>query len=118
MSFLSRLFGGAQSASHPRIQPAEYKSRFIDGKEAHTLVDVRTPDEFKSGHLVGSINIAVQELNARLNKIPKGKPVVVYCHSGSRSSQAAKTLLAAGYTDIYDLGSLSGCTRQGLPMKR
>ena len=52
----------------------------------------------------GAINISVQELNGKLNKIPKDKPVVVYCRSGSRSSQAARTLLGAGYTDVYDLG--------------
>jgi len=118
MSFLSRLFGGAQGAGHPLIQPAEYKVRFIDGKEAHTLVDVRTPDEFNGGHLAGSINIAVQELNAKLNKIPQGKPVVVYCRSGNRSSHAARALLAAGYTEVFDLGGLAECARQGLPMKR
>ena len=118
MSFLSRLFGGVQGAGHPSIQPAEYKSRFIDGKEAHTLVDVRTSEEFNSGHLAGSINVSVQELNAKLNKIPKSKPVVVYCRSGSRSSHAATALLAAGYADVYDLGGLSACERQGLPMKR
>ena len=51
MSFLSRWLGGGQTASHPLIQPAEYQARFVDGKQAHTLVDVRMPDEFRSGHI-------------------------------------------------------------------
>ena len=53
MSFLSRLFGGQGSANHPVIQPADYKARFVDGKEKHTLVDVRTADEYKSGYIPG-----------------------------------------------------------------
>lgn len=118
MSFLSRLFGGHQTASHPVIQPADYKSRFVDGKQAHMLVDVRTPDEFRGGHLTGAVNIALQELNQRLNKIPKDKPVVVYCQSGSRSAHAARTLLQAGYIEVYDLGGIAACVRQGIPVTR
>ena len=70
----------------------------MDGKQAHTLVDVRTAEEFSSGYIPGAINIAVQELSGKLNKIPKDKPVVVYCRSGNRSAHAAQTLLAAGYS--------------------
>lgn len=114
MSFLARLFGGGS----PSIQPADYKARFMDGKQPHTLIDVRTADEFKSGHVAGSINISVDQLNDKLNKIAKDKPVIVYCQSGSRSSHAARTLLAAGYTEVYDMGSISGCQRQGLPVVR
>jgi rhodanese-related sulfurtransferase len=118
MSFLSRLFGGQSTANHPVILPADYKTRFIDGKEKHTLVDVRTAEEYKSGYIPGAINIAVQELNGKLNKIPKDKPVVVYCRSGSRSAHAVQSLLAAGYTDVYDLGGLFEWSRQGGSLKR
>ncbi len=117
MSFLSRLLGGHPSANHPVIQPAEYQARFVDGKEAHTLLDVRTADEFRSGYIPGAINVAVNELNGKLNKIPKDKPVVVYCRSGNRSAHAVQVLQAAGYTEVYDLGGLFEWARQGLPLK-
>jgi rhodanese-related sulfurtransferase len=117
MSFLSRLFGQS-SANHPVIQPQEYQARFVDGKQSHTLVDVRTAEEFREGHISGAINIAVQELSGKLNKIPKDKPVVVYCRSGSRSAHAAQSLLTAGYAEVYDLGGLFEWARQGLPLKR
>ena len=117
MSFLSRLFGQS-SANHTVIQPQEYKTRFMDGKQPHTLVDVRTADEFRDGYISGAINISVQELNGKLNKIPKDKPVIVYCRSGSRSAHAAQSLLAAGYSEVYDLGGLFEWSRQGLPLKR
>lgn len=118
MSFLSRLFGGQSTANHPVILPADYKARFIDGQERHTLVDVRTADEYKSGYIPGAINISVQELNGKLNKIPKDRPVVVYCRSGNRSAHAVQSLLAAGYTDVYDLGGLFDWARQGGQIRR
>lgn len=117
MSFLSRLFGQS-SANHPVIQPQEYKTRFLDGKQPHTLVDVRTAEEYRDGYIPGAINISVQELGSKLNKIPKDKPVIVYCRSGSRSSHAAQSLIAAGYSEVYDLGGLFEWSRQGLPLKR
>jgi rhodanese-related sulfurtransferase len=117
MSFLSRLFGQS-SASHPVIQPQEYKARFVDGKQPHTLVDVRSAEEYRSGYIPGAINIAVHEINSKLNKIPKDKPVVVYCRSGNRSAHAAQALLAAGYSEVYDLGGLFEWSRQGMPLKR
>ena len=117
MNFLSRLFG-QPSAGRPLLQPQEYKDRFMDSKQPHTLVDVRNADEFRGGHIPGAINIAVHELNNKLNKIPRDKPVIVYCRSGNRSAHAAQSLLAAGYSEVYDLGGLFEWSRQGLPLKR
>lgn len=113
MSFLSQLFGGPGTGSHPVIQPAEYMARFVEGKEPHTLLDVRTTEEYRAGHIPAAVNISVQELNGKLDQIAKDKPVVVYCRSGNRSAHAAQTLLAKGYTEVYDLGGLFEWARQG-----
>ena len=48
-------------------------SRFVDGKEQHTLVDVRSADKYRSGYIPGAVNISVQELSGKLNKIAKGR---------------------------------------------
>lgn len=117
MSFLSRLFG-QPAASHPVIAPQEYQARFVEGKQPHTLVDVRSAEEYASGYIPGAINIAVHELSGKLNRIPKDKPVIVYCRSGNRSAHAAQSLIAAGYSEVYDLGGLFEWARQGLPLKR
>jgi phage shock protein E len=117
MSFFSKLFG-MSSSNNQRIQAADYKVRFVDGKQPHTLVDVRTRDEFNGGHIPGAINISVQELSNKFNKIPQSKPVVVYCRSGSRSSQAARILTGAGYTEVLDLGSVMDWSRLGMPLKK
>jgi len=85
----------------------------IDGPGAHalvaqgaTLVDVRTPGEWQSGHIEGAVLIPIDELGGRLGEIPRDRTVVVYCASGARSAQAAAVLGAAGYT-VRDLGSIS-----------
>lgn len=84
-----------------------------DTGEAHqlvadgaTLVDVRTPAEYAAGHIDGAINIPVDQLSKRLGEIPKDEAVVVYCHSGSRSAAAARTLESAGYARVEDIGGM------------
>jgi rhodanese-related sulfurtransferase len=72
------------------------------------LVDVRTPGEFAGGHLPGAVNIPVDELDGRLGELqPKEGAIVLYCRSGRRSAIAARTLKAAGFAEVRDLGSMS-----------
>ena len=111
MSFLSRLFG--QSATHPLIQPAEYKTRFMDGKQPHTLVDVRTPGEFAEGTIPGALNIELATLETQLKKIPTDKPVVLFCRSGNRSGMAVGILAQHGYSEVYNLGGVGGWVNAG-----
>ncbi|MFK7971027.1 MAG: rhodanese-like domain-containing protein [Bacteroidia bacterium] len=61
------------------------------------IIDVRTPGEFKGGHPKGAINIPVNQIGSKINKI-KGynKPVITCCASGGRSGAAASKLKAAG----------------------
>jgi rhodanese-related sulfurtransferase len=70
------------------------------------LIDVRTASEYAAGHIVGAINIPVDDLPSRLGEIDIGRPVVVYCASGTRSGRAAQTLCGASYR-VYDLGPMS-----------
>jgi rhodanese-related sulfurtransferase len=114
MSFLQRMFGGPAT---PRLHPNEYKARFMDGHDAHTLLDVRTPEEFAAGSIPGAQNIALQELGRKLDGVPEDKPVVLYCRSGSRSAMAAQMMLQAGYSDVYDLGGIIDWAAHGLPIQ-
>lgn len=70
------------------------------------LLDVRTPAEFAAGHLEGAINIPVQQLEERVDEIPNGRPLVVYCQSGRRSAKAVELLRAGGHEAIFDLGPM------------
>ncbi|MBF5045339.1 rhodanese-like domain-containing protein [Aggregicoccus sp. 17bor-14] len=68
------------------------------------LIDVRTPEEFREGHVPGARNIPVQELARRLAEVgPPGTPVVVYCRAGARAASAAELLQRAGYPEVLNL---------------
>ena len=61
------------------------------------IVDVRTPGEFKSGHIKGALNIPVDQIRSRTAELKKkGKPVITCCRSGSRSGMARSILQSAG----------------------
>jgi len=87
----------------------------VDGATAKALaasgakvVDVRTPEEFASGHVPGAINIPYDQLPRRAAEIgPPGTKVVLYCRSGRRSGMAFDSLQKAGYGNLYDFGSVS-----------
>ncbi|MCA9913943.1 MAG: rhodanese-like domain-containing protein [Lewinella sp.] len=61
------------------------------------IIDVRTPGEFQRGHVKGSINIPLNEVQAKLKQIKKYKaPIITCCASGNRSGMAAQILNQAG----------------------
>ncbi|MFM8242298.1 MAG: rhodanese-like domain-containing protein [Crocinitomicaceae bacterium] len=99
MSFFSKLFG----------KSVDYKSIVENGS---VIVDVRTIGEYKSGHIKGSMNIPLQNLNAQLNKIPKDKVVITCCASGMRSSSAKSVLLANGFKEVHNCGGWSSLSRK------
>ena len=102
-------------AGLPELLPAwvaEHRSRL-------TLLDVRSPEEFAGpdGHLADSLLIPLPELEARAADIPAGRPVVVVCHSGSRSALATQQLLRAGRSEVANLrGGLSRWASDGYPL--
>ena len=100
MSFLTRLFGGPGGAGHQLVSPADYKTRYMEDAAPHTLVDVRTAEEFSGGYIPGAINVSLQELQQKMNRIPTDKPVIVYCLNGARSAMAKRMLQAAGVSDV------------------
>lgn len=69
------------------------------------LVDVRTPGEYASGHVKGSVNIPLDQIQQQLAKF-KGKPeIVVFCRSGMRSSQAKAILERNGFDNVINGGT-------------
>lgn len=98
------------------LSPNGYQTEFTS--KPHLLLDVRTEAEYADAHIDGSLNIALQSLNGRLNEIPMDQPVVIYCRSGNRSAQAAQLLREAGYTEVYDMGGIIGWQQAGLPVVR
>ena len=106
----------AQPAQSQLISPADYRQQF-EGDGNHILIDVRTPEEFGTGHIPGSININVETLANRLDEIPEDQPIVVYCRSGNRSATAATILVNAGFSPVYDLGGIQTWVEEGFPVE-
>lgn len=68
-----------------------------------TIIDVREPEEYATGHVNGSINIPPASLMGgaiELQHTPKDTPIVVYCRTGSRSNVALNILQHLGYTNV------------------
>lgn len=68
------------------------------------IVDVRTPAEYKDGHVKGSINLPLQTLGSQMNKLKKDEVIITCCRSGSRSGMARRQLKAAGFSQVYNGG--------------
>ena len=90
----------------------------LDGAAA-TVLDVRGRSEWETGHLPGVANIPVGYLVERLDEIPRDKPVIVQCESGSRSAIAAGLLQAHGVPDVMNFtGGYVAWRDAGLPISR
>ena len=71
-------------------------------KDEVLIIDVRSPEEYKAGHIPNAININVDETQSRLNEIEdyKDKPIIVYCNSGKKSNDSAEILVNNGFQDV------------------
>ena len=78
------------------------------------LLDVRTPEEYRSGHIPGSKNIPLQTID-RVGSVAENKDTAlyVYCQSGARSRQAAGGLKQMGYTNVNNIGGIAAYAGKG-----
>ena len=83
------------------------EAKEIIDRENVLLLDVRTEEEFVTGHIPSAINIPVQELEARVDELEsKEQKILIYCKSGRRSVIACEILEAYGYTNLYNIGGV------------
>ena len=89
----------------PDINNGVREYREMDGA---VLLDVRTVQEYRVGHIPGSKNVPLQVIDNIRNIVKnKNTPLYVYCQSGSRSRQAADLLGALGYGNVKNIGGIS-----------
>ena len=84
-------------------------NKIIKRNQDHKLVDVRTPDEYRMGHIPGAVNIPNESIsNVQPAGLPdRSEPILIYCLSGMRASQATNKLKRMGYTNVVNAGGIS-----------
>lgn len=108
--FLLISVGVCASLAQVKLTPKDFKAKLASKSNAQ-LLDVRTPSEYKAGHLATAININYYDSDfiKQCAKLDKNKPLFVYCKRGARSGQAAAKLKKVGFKYVYDLAG--GTTR-------
>ena len=81
-------------------------------KEGALILDVRTPAEFKQGHIKGAINTPLNELTSHISNLKKEQHIITCCASGMRSTAAAKILKANHFTKVYNGGGWSSLAKK------
>lgn len=107
------LFGSGNGENN--LDPKQFQEKM---KEKNTIIlDVRTPDEFKNGHIKGAINIDFYNnfLN-HIGKLNKSKNYLLYCRSGNRSNTALKIMGKAGFKNVFHLKN--GIISWKLPLEK
>ncbi len=120
------LAGGlflAQSAvgtSHPVIVP-QALNLLIQGNQAPVILDVRSEEEFRSGHIPGAVNLPVTQMPGRIDDLAayKDREVVVLCEVGPRAGMASWMLKRSGFEDLVELeGHMRAWRNAGLPTEK
>jgi rhodanese-related sulfurtransferase len=110
----SEVKPAATGSTLQQVSVAEAKKLIDDGKV--TVVDVRTPEEYKEGHIPGATSLPLQELEDRLAELDKQTPYLLVCRTGSRSAEAQKILSKNGFTNTFNM--LEGMTKWTYAVER
>ena len=85
--------------------------RVMEEEPSCVILDVRTEEEYETGHIAGAVCIPVETIAGPPEALPDlGQTILVYCRSGRRSKQAAQKLADLGYTDIREFGGINDWT--------
>lgn len=109
-----------QSSGNAKTVSAEKVQTLLQQPDNVLLIDVRTPKEFKEGHIENAQNIdfLAPTFQDNIKKLNIEKPIIVYCRSGRRSAKSTKILQEAGFTEIYDLqGGIIKWEQEGFKVK-
>ncbi len=93
---IKKLFGGG-----PKVDFAQLKAN------GAVILDVRSPGEFASGHIKGSINIPLNNIANSVSKYKKDTTIITCCASGMRSASAKSILTSKGFTNVFNGGGWS-----------
>ena len=102
----------------PALDPLYADIRRRDPVRPALLLDVRELDEFRRVRVPDSLFVPMSQLAVRLQDIPRDRPLLVICQSGSRSTGVTGYLLQQGWEDVGNVaGGIDGWQRMGLPVR-
>ena len=103
---------GASSKPSYRQITADEAAQMMQEETDFVLLDVRTQEEYVSGHIPGAICIPNETIGSEeIPDLPdKDQLILVYCRSGNRSKQASQKLAEQGYTNVVEFGGINGWT--------
>jgi rhodanese-related sulfurtransferase len=113
MNLFELLFGKPVST----VNALELNERLTNGKRP-IVIDVRQPDEYRTGHIIGAKLIPLNKLHSRLKELPQSKEIVCVCASGNRSGSAARMLAKAGYNAVNMKGGMLAWRRANLSVRK
>ena len=113
MNLFEMLFGKPVST----IGAGELNDRLKNGKRP-LVIDVRQPDEYRTGHIAGAKPIPLNQLNSRIKELPQRREIVCVCASGNRSGSATRMLVKAGFNAVNLKGGMNSWRQANLPVKK
>jgi rhodanese-related sulfurtransferase len=107
----------AVGKSHPVISP-QALNLLIESNQAPVILDVRSEEEFRAGHIPGAVNLPVTQMPGRIEDLAayKDEEVIVHCEVGPRAGMASWMLKRSGFVDLVELkGHMRAWRKAGLP---
>ncbi len=101
INMLGFVAGGLLRGEHPQVDIDVVLA--APAAEKPFLLDVRTPEEFASGHIPGAVNIPVDDLRSRLGELPRDRKIAAYCQVGQRGYLATRILMQKGFS-AFNIG--------------
>ena len=99
-----------------RSASGDAAASFLNREPGALVVDVRTPAEFAGGHVAGARNVDVSgDFRAAMDSVDRDRPVYLYCRTGNRSGQAARTLGEMGFRRVVNAGGFQNLAAAGAP---
>jgi rhodanese-related sulfurtransferase len=112
--FSAGTLTACSSSTGHSVSPEQAKTMIGQGAG---VLDVRTPEEFAQGHLIGAVNVDVEaaDFQTKVAQLSKNTTWVVYCHSGRRAGIAIDEMSKLGFTDLSNAGGFDALANAGIP---
>ncbi len=113
----------SQAQGSALLNATEAKELIDNGEGGYgpTILDVRTPEEYESGHIPGAclVDFNSPDFAAQVEKLPKNDRYLLYCRSGKRSAKAATLMHEKGFSDVTDMnGGLEAWKEEGFALEK